>query len=297
METSLISSLVALFLFQIHSIDAIETNPARILDSLHSLSSKLTPCIDKNEYRYENKDKQSCKWIRNDESRRQDLCLDIEIVLNCPASCGYCCENDSDYVFLNNMDEDQQCEWISTPTMQMEYCSSWQNGQMIRDACPKACDFCQAKVDGPTIDTSSASVLYTAPTIDTKVLTNDPILCINNEKFRYEDISAQSCGWIERVESRRQTFCRYENVISNCPISCGHCCEDDTSYYFQEEYNSNEEKACDWLAHNTMRQNKYCALWRNGRMVRDACAHSCDSCKNKVTEKDRDFMVSFYYGT
>ena len=218
--------------------------------------------------------------------------MDKEIVSNSPASCGYCCEDDSDHVFFNNMKEEQRCEWIPTPLMRTKYCPSLQNGHMIRDECPKACDFCQSKVVYPTMDIPSASASPTSPITCTKVLTSASTLCRNNEKFEYENISNQSCRWIESVESRRQTMCGYDHVVSNYQISCGHCCEDDANYYFHNERNSNETKTCDWITHSTMEQKKYCALLRNGRMVYDACEQSCNSCKSKVIEKERNFIVT-----
>eukprot|EP00555_Chaetoceros_dichaeta_P001571 CAMPEP_0198277392 /NCGR_PEP_ID=MMETSP1447-20131203/65826_1 /TAXON_ID=420782 /ORGANISM="Chaetoceros dichaeta, Strain CCMP1751" /LENGTH=164 /DNA_ID=CAMNT_0043972411 /DNA_START=524 /DNA_END=1015 /DNA_ORIENTATION=- len=46
------------------------------------------------------------------------------------------------------MKQQKGCEWISTLVLQKVYCSSWHSGQMIRDACPKACNFCPAKLAG-----------------------------------------------------------------------------------------------------------------------------------------------------
>ena len=71
-------------------------------------------CINSAVYMYANDIGQSCKWIRRDESCRQNLCIHAEVVLNCPVSCGYCCKDDPDYRFKVNLVGVRKCKWLKT---------------------------------------------------------------------------------------------------------------------------------------------------------------------------------------
>ena len=118
------------------------------------------------------------------------------------------------------------------------------------------------------------------------------ISCFDDKEYTFEHISHQTCSWIKGVESRRQILCRHDDVISNCPITCGHCCKDDTSYTFRKNMNvGGRAKPCDWVAQDIIRQNRYCHLWRNGLIIRDACPLSCNVCKSKVIDTAKNNQV------
>ena len=197
MKVSLTYFLTGFSLYQTHHVNADEKDSGGISNSLRN--PIVTSCIDKNDYRYDNNHTQTCAWLRNDESRRQDLCQNEEVVSNCPVSCGHCCEDDSKYIFVDSMNKRTRCEWISIylPILQEKYCSSWQNGHYVRDVCPKSCDFCTTKVISSTINPPSALVVSTTSTTDTEVSTDAPIVCSNNKDYKYEEISSQSCKWIQ----------------------------------------------------------------------------------------------------
>ena len=95
-------SLVALVPFLINDVIANETK-ATILSEWHlhhhPSSMSLTSYLDKKDYRFESEDKQTCIWIQIVESRRQTLCQHEDVILNCPVTCGYYCEEDTNYEF------------------------------------------------------------------------------------------------------------------------------------------------------------------------------------------------------
>ena len=70
-------------------------------------------CFNNHIYRYDGNDTQSYQWIRNDEMNRQDLCKIANVVVNCPQSCGYCCDDDTRFSYrkINNNGNDS-CQWI-----------------------------------------------------------------------------------------------------------------------------------------------------------------------------------------
>jgi hypothetical protein len=42
----------------------------------------------------------------------------------------------------------QDCKWIEKRTLrQSEYCDTFENGRMVRDACPKTCGFCKEHIE------------------------------------------------------------------------------------------------------------------------------------------------------
>ena len=115
--------------------------------------------------------------------------------------------------------------------------------------------------------------------------------CFDNRDYRFEHISDQTCSWIKSVESRRQIFCQHYDVVSNCPITCGHCCKDDTSYTFRTNKINGTSKTCDWIAQDIIKQRKYCHLWKSSLIIREACPLSCNLCKPKVIDTAKNKQV------
>lgn len=109
----------------------------------------------------------SCKKIRNKENRRSLLCTNPLVSEKCPQSCGLCCDDDEDYKFtLKNKVLDVKCDWLAkNPSKKHDrvnrYCNTplyFSNGSTVRDACPKACEFCFTEIlPVPTSSPTSSS--------------------------------------------------------------------------------------------------------------------------------------------
>lgn len=94
------------------------------------------------------------------------------------------------------------------------------------------------------------------------------------------------------MEDQCYKLCKLRDVVENCPVSCGECCEDLSDYNFRGDsemvgcdwlYNfrgDSEMVGCDWLV--TVTPADYCNKWINGRMVRDGCPNSCNFCGSPV---------------
>jgi len=116
-------------------------------------------CINNDDFFF-NDEKETCQWIRFKESRRSQFCQYQTVRVNCPLSCGLCCEDDASYKFtakFGKKDKTKDCEWLGKKKKRQEkWCNEkddgdelneWQNGKMIRDACPKNCNFCADLVE------------------------------------------------------------------------------------------------------------------------------------------------------
>ena len=101
--------------------------------------------------------------------------------------------------------------------------------------------------------------------------------CLNNKTFKYSS-SNQKCDWIRWNEGRRQDLCQLEEIRSNCPQSCGLCCEDDPLFEFLDE--SSISRNCSWIEEFSM--NDYCNRRRNQTTVKFRCPLACDICKTEV---------------
>lgn len=134
-------------------------------------------CENNRTYLYQNNPDQHCRWIRNNESRRKELCLVPEVSENCKQSCGFCCDDDPDYTFGSYAANDggytiRNCDWIDknkkkTETRRGEWCEKYKANFVVKDKCPNACDYCFSTVaptSSPT-GTSPPSSSSVAPTI------------------------------------------------------------------------------------------------------------------------------------
>ena len=155
-----------------------------------------------------------------------------------------------------------------------------------------------------TKTTSAAIVTVTSPTRLLKVDKNND--CLNNIAYFYKGNPEKTCKWIQKQEKRRAKLCQNLDVHTQCPKSCGVCCEDDSDYVFTiREFSStrttstssnsttllkkveNAEKDCSWLAtQDESQRDFYCgenndenySKWQNGHMIRDACRSTCGLC-------------------
>ena len=109
--------------------------------------------------------------------------------------------------------------------------------------------------------------------------------CRNNLEWSIsEDGNSFECDDIHFAEERRRVkFCGIEEVRTNCPVTCGLCCEDDPNYLFVNNNGVNTD--CEWLVELKWFDRKYfCNTFNNnGMMVRASCAKSCSYCKDYVS--------------
>lgn len=92
-------------------------------------------CENDSDFRYANRSKLTCRYIRNNEGRRQDLCQNAEVRNACKQACGICCEDSPNYVLTTDFGMEQNCEWLSKKFNRKEkYCEKYINDRMVRDA-------------------------------------------------------------------------------------------------------------------------------------------------------------------
>ena len=241
-----------------------------------------SPCINEKDFKFKN---HSCISIRKDESKRQSMCQHKKVRKACPQTCGLCCENDPDYVFKTPLGEpkEKDCKWIeeidTRPTI---HCDNYKNGRMVKDACPKACNFCKTKVLLHNKSPSSANNLPSLrPSVAPRVTESPTIACEDDHDFSFiQGRNGFSCSRIQKDETLRQDLCSKGVVRDACPLTCGQCCADDVTYFFLNK--SREKKTCEWVGEHELRKVNYCKKHRNGRHILDACGKTCDSCKSKV---------------
>lgn len=125
----------------------------------HDIIFEGLVCINNQNYQFNGK---TCDRIREKESLRQTVCAKLEVHLECPLSCGSCCEDDPNFTFTSDDDDTNDdtsssstvgdepprtvldCEWLASKKERQE---KWCNKElfdrsMIRKGCPKTCDFC-----------------------------------------------------------------------------------------------------------------------------------------------------------
>ena len=239
-------------------------------------------CINKKDFEFKN---HSCVSIRKDEKKRQSMCQRQKVRKACPQSCGLCCENDPDYVFKTPHGEpkEKDCTWIeSRKTRAMTHCDNYKNGRMIKDACPKACNFCKTKVLLNNKSPSSANNLSSpAPSVAQRITASPTSACVDDHNFNIiQGRNNYSCSRIQKDESLRQDLCSKSSVRDACPLTCGLCCADDITYFFLNKLR--ERKYCGWVGEHELRKVSYCNKHKNGRHIRDACGKTCNSCKSRV---------------
>jgi len=173
---------------------------------LHILNVNAQRCANDVDYAYGTVT-QACNWIRHDENRRQELCMNTAVALNCPISCGHCCDNDLKYSFNVNAGSSERCSWLANNQDKKDkWCGKFLNGQLIQDGCPKECGICLQKV------TTISRTLYLNGHQTSESTTISPedeqdTDCGNTDTYMYNNTVAQNCMWIHRLESRRKLLC------------------------------------------------------------------------------------------
>ena len=109
--------------------------------------------------------------------------------------------------------------------------------------------------------------------------------CVNNDSFRFDGQERKTCHWVRKNKNdndeRRNTYCKYDDVHINCPLSCGLCCMDDTSYTFVNE--NGNRKGCGWIANQSFRALKYCGTIHDGQALHYSCPLACAMCEKYVS--------------
>ena len=98
-------------------------------------------CFNNPDWHWPNMPSVTCKWIRNKEFRRQSYCRIGDTTVQCPQTCGICCEDDRTY----SIDKKglKTCHWVSQTGSRINtFCPKFRNGRLVKDACPKTCDVC-----------------------------------------------------------------------------------------------------------------------------------------------------------
>jgi len=107
--------------------------------------TKKSKCADNLSYVYDADDSHTCKWISKDKHRDR-LCLEKQVILACPISCGYCCENNLDYRIVASSGS-KKCSWlVNNEKRKSEWCEQSSNGQQVKRGCPRVCGACFSKV-------------------------------------------------------------------------------------------------------------------------------------------------------
>lgn len=198
----------------------------------------------------------TCRWIGNSDDRNT-YCTTEEVYTACPVTCGICCGNDNSFTFKVNGSE-KDCNWVEgNLARQLLYCSIPTNG--VKEFCAKSCDACNEEAPYPSQSPSSS------PTVD----------CLNDSTYYYLD-PQKTCWWIDKKASRRKLYCQTKEVWQHCPLVCGICCQDDSSFTFDI---GGTDYDCEWVHDNDVGLT-YCNDDSIG--VFDACPKTCNDCRPNV---------------
>jgi len=104
-------------------------------------------CLDDNSF--ETDEIKSCKWVRNDETRRQYYCAHSEVSESCPLACGNCCGDDAKFKFINDHGDECDCAWIAKQQIRIQkFCPRNLKDTTalkffnVKARCPETCDLC-----------------------------------------------------------------------------------------------------------------------------------------------------------
>jgi len=103
-----------------------------------------------------------------------------------------------------------------------------------------------------------------------------PFVCANDRKYKLKQ-NNKGCTWIGSRKKRRKNFCsKYKAVRKRCPVTCGVCCEDDTTFKFK--LNNGQQKGCAWINPKKKNRMKYCKK----PFISSSCPIKCEDCKTLV---------------
>merc|ERR1711957_1046761 len=99
-------------------------------------------------------------------------------------------------------------------------------------AAPTAAPTTPAPTSPPTSSPTTLAPTTSAPTETTDAPTGAPTVCENDLTFRVNGIAKKSCNWAILKNKRRKNLCKRIDVNPACPVACGACCADDSTYTF-----------------------------------------------------------------
>lgn len=185
------------------------------------------PCLNNSTFAFNNEVRKTCRWIRTNEARRQRLCKNSYVRLNCPQSCGLCCEDDPEYFFITKNSTRRTCDWIGEKELQQRFCDRRKNGRMVRDACPLTCNFCLPKVALPNITVSNEPSNSSVEAINTLSSAPSQVICQDNPLYNAPFQGDCGCNLVVGTNcSLWSVFLsdfQVAELFENCPVSCGTC--------------------------------------------------------------------------
>lgn len=202
------------------------------------------PCLNSDKYLFKHEPGKTCKWIRNKENRRQRLCKNPEVRFNCPQSCGLCCDDDPNYNFTVRNVITKTCDWIAEDTLNERFCDKFRNGRMVRDACPRSCNFCPRFIPPSPPDSSEENVGSVEGIFIESPLLSRPV-CEDNTNYTTPFQGSCGCDLVAGTDCTLWSVflndVQMSELYENCPVSCGLCgnppngteskeCIDDNSY-------------------------------------------------------------------
>jgi len=103
------------------------------------------------------------------------------------------------------------------------------------------------------------------PTITPASNSSPKSICVNDPDF-YKGKKHITCRWIITRENRQKKWCKEEDVLYACPVTCGLCFADNDTVQYKKEI-------CEWLREKPRRVKKYCQNMR----VKAECVKTCDN--------------------
>jgi len=245
-------------------------------------------CIDDPDFRWRGESEKTCKWVRNDQTRRESMCsLETSVRIACPLACGECCADDANFTFDNDHGEKWNCAIIAKNQSRLDkWCPEYvidttaDEGSNVRAKCPQACDFCFDRMR--------------------------PRNCVDDAEFTFLNDHGKdwNCAMIAKEQFRADKWC-CENVWdttagekaivrTKCPETCNSCieppkriCQDDSSFTFLNDHG--KEWNCELIAMENLRVDKWCpehvydTTAGENTIVRNKCSYTCDDCTNEPT--------------
>ena len=110
----------------------------------------IDACTNNDDYVITGQDENSeekeyrCEDFRWYTVLREEFCVREDVHLNCPDSCGVCCQDDPSFLITRPNGSNENCSWLEDDAFRRdELCNTMSNGQFVRDACKKTCKVCK----------------------------------------------------------------------------------------------------------------------------------------------------------
>lgn len=239
-------------------------------------------CLDDPTWYRDDNSVKTCANLREETDERiAYVCRRDDVQKYCPFTCDLCGENcvdSSTYTFNAWGGTGRNCTWLglgSSAVVEKKknaLCDAIKSGSYVKNECKRACENCE--LENPlTLAPSGTPSLSPKPSA---IYTD----CIDNPSFAYNGYDRWDCTKIRRAGTR-ENLCKEVSVRTNCKLTCGLCCEDDTSFTFGRR----NQRDCDWIGATTTRKTKLCAnnKFRDDKRIIYVCSKTCDTCEDEVT--------------